>query len=653
MRLGRGLGAIFAAGWLALMPAPSPAADLAKAEIPHAREALKLAQAGKWSAARAQAAKVKSPLFGKIVTWLDLISHDSGDSFEDVAAFLDANPQWPSRHTLARRAEEAMTAATPDEAVLAWFAQRRPLTPDGRSRLAAALYAKGKDAEADALVRESWINDTFGDRQERQFLARHRDRLTPADHWARLDRLLWDDKIEPARRMLPFVSHERRLLAEARITLIQRTGGIDKVIARVPEDLQGDPGLIYDRLRWNRAKGFDMTARQILDPGPPNLGRPEKWYRERAIMARRALQLGHISEAYRLAARHHLKDGAEFAGAEWLAGWIALRFLNEPATGLNHFKAMYNVVSYPVSRARAAYWAGRAAEATGNRDEAEGWYKTAAQYPTVYYGQLAEAKVNPTRGSALPAIVEPSAEERTAFNAHELTRAVRLLKDLDAKREHLRPFLLALDGVDKRPGWRTLTAALADGIGRPDIAVFVARRAVRENNEFLATGYPLVGVPHGSPESPLVHAVVRQESAFDPAAKSAANALGLMQLLPSTASGVAKKLGVKFSKDKLTGDPNFNLKVGRAYLQGLLDDFAGSYVLALASYNAGPNRARAWIREYGDPRDSSIDVVDWVESIPYEETRNYVQRVMEDLQVYRRRLETTEVAMNLERDLKR
>ncbi|MBC8340005.1 MAG: lytic transglycosylase domain-containing protein, partial [Alphaproteobacteria bacterium] len=372
-----------------------------------------------------------------------------------------------------------------------------------------------------------------------------------------------------------------------------------------------------------------------------------------------------ISEAYRLVQKHGLtpsggKVNAAFAEAEWLAGWIALRFLQDAASAEAHFRNMYEAVRYPVSRARGAYWTARAIEAaSGSRNvpAASTWHRLAALHPTTYYGQLSHARLNPVDGMELADKPEPLGQETETFNGQELVHAVRMLADIDAL-EWLRPFIFRLDGMKDAPGWRQLTLELAETSGRPDLALKIAKREGRESWKFTENAFPTLDPPAlpahlgmPPPEKPLVLAVVRQESAFDLSARSHANAQGLMQLMPKTASRVARNLNLSFSKKRLVSDAKYNLTLGQAYLAGLLKDFKGSYVLALAAYNAGPKRVHQWLRQFGDLRKPEVDSIDWVESIPFRETRNYVQRVLENLQVYRFRLADTEIALRLKDDL--
>ena len=621
-----------------------------------AKAAFKAIKAGDWKRARRGAARIKDPVAARLFHWLDLTRDGATAPFTRIAEFLEKNPRWPKRTLLLRRAEEAMTVKMPAQEVLNWFKDRQPDSADGQVRYGAALMATGQEEAGRAALRAAWVGGNFTKRRERSFYKRYRKYLTREDHIERLDRLIWRGRYWPARRMLWKVNADWRALGEARLMLMRRHGNVDRAIARVPAALKDHPGLVYERLRWRRRKGLD-TAAELIDGAPANPAHAEKWWRERSILARRALGKGHISEAYRLVKEHGLEEGPAFAEAEWLAGWIMLRFLNERATAFRHFKAMFKSVTYPISRARGAYWAARAAE-EGNKEKlAKLWYRSAARHATTYYGQLAAARLAPGSTIKLAPEPEPSPEEVDAFAKQELVRVVEILDTL-GERERLRPFILRLSEMRESPAWQKLTADLARAHHRPDLEIAVAKKASRAGRALFMAGYPtlpLPPVPRGKQrlEVSLVLAVVRQESAFRPTAKSSAGARGLMQLLPRTARNVAKDLKIKYARHRLTADPRFNLELGQAYLATLLSSFEGSYVLALAAYNAGPARARRWMRMNGNPRDESVDAIDWIEMIPIEETRNYIQRVMEGVQVYRGRLNAMEVALNLERDLKR
>ena len=645
---------------LALMVAFGAGAAPLSGEDARALQAgLEAIDKGNLSKARNAAGKIKDPTARKILTWARLVKPDPKADFNEISEFMAENPDWPSRKSLQGRAEEAMNSKTPDDVVLAWFAGLKPVSGYGKARLGEALLATGHRLEGRAAILDAWINGNFTKRRERAFYKRHRRLLTAADHRRRLDRLQWQGRYWPARRMLWKVKPDYRALGVARLFLRHRQGNVDEAIAKVSDRLKSDPGLIYERLRWRRRNGKYASAREILYNPPENLVEPVRWWKERVRVARHALVEGLIPEAYRFVRDHGLMDihGAAYAEAEWLAGWIALRFLNDAEGARKHFVNMFNAVKYPISRARGAYWAGRATEALGDSAGADTWHRLAALHPTSYYGQLSIARLRPGAGLDLVPEREPGEEETRAFKAHDLVRAVRMLAGAGAE-DWLRPFILALDELAESPGWRQLTAELARTSGRPDLSVLIAKRAGRESWKYSEAAFPVLTLPpmheragSPAPERPLVLAVVRQESAFSVKAKSRANAQGLMQLLPSTALKVAKRLRLPFSRSRLVTDGVYNLTLGQAYLAELLESFKGSYVLALAAYNAGPARVRRWLRKNGDLRNPDVDSIDWVERIPVRETRNYVQRVLENLQVYRRRLAPTDVALRLESDL--
>ena len=650
----------FVAGACVLLATAQATASpsLSASDLHAGRAAFAAAAKGEWDTARRSAAGIADPVAAKLVFWSDVTRLGGRASFAEITRFIAENPDWPDQAVLRRRAEEAINGALPPTEILAWFQDRHPITTEGRVRLGEAQLATGRSEAGRATIRDAWIRGTFQNDAERAFLATHGARLTGDDHRRRLDRLLWQGRHTEAQRMLGRVDAGTRALAEARIRLRAAAPGVDGALARVPAASRNDPGLIYERVRWRRQKGQDSAARELLRAHPLDHANPELWWTERAVLARRALAEGHVSEAYRTAKDHALSEGASFADAEWLAGWIALRFLDDAKPAFDHFVALFKGVRFPVSRSRGAYWAARAAEADLRADMAEMWYRTAAEYPTTYYGQLAAIRLGSGSRLSLPPDPHPRADEIARFNGHDLVRAVRLLAAFD-RPDLLPPFLLALAEIEESAGWKALAAELAGELGRADTAIAIAKEALRRGHPLIGRGYPAVRVPEvealrpRAAEIPLILAMVRQESAFDPQAVSRAGARGLLQVMPDTARGVASKLNIPYSKTRLTGDPDYNLKIGRAYMTELLDSFNGSYVLALAAYNAGPGRVRQWRLANGDPGGDVIDAVDWIEAIPFAETRNYVQRTLENLQVYRTMLDGTEVAWTLDRDLKR
>ena len=641
------LATLLAIGFAVLLPpAVGKAADarLSEADLATYRLAFTEAADRDWAAARAIAARAREQLPAKVIEWLYLTADESGASFGQISNFIVANPDWPGQHLLAARADETTEFLPPDQAS-AWFRDHPPVSGAGIKKYAETLAATGVEArKLEALVRGAWVTRTFTPDHEKTFYRQFRHLLTKQDHIDRLERLLWNGHAYAAGRMLDKVSPGLRRLAKARIKLRQRARGVDAAIQRVPSALRRHPGLLFERLRWRVKKDRYEDARKILDAAPGDMVRPDLWWRERRILARYSLRQGDITDAYRYASAHGLTSGAKFAEAEWLSGWIALRFLGDAQVAFNHFTRMYEAVTYPISRARGAYWIGRAADALGQDEAARVWHGRAAQFGTTFYGQIAASHVaaNVTAGIADAYAAAPvvTADARARFNGRELVRVTRDLAAIGV-RDQLRPFVMRLMTLARSPEDMALVGALALEVGAPRLAIAVGKRAIRNGLLLPEPGYPTVRLPNMPPaagvETALIYALIRQESAYDPSAISRAGARGLMQLMPATAKMTARQISVPYSRGKLITDPDYNVLIGSSHLADLLREFRGSYVLSLVAYNAGSHRARRWIREFGDPRDMAVDTIDWIEQIPFTETRNYVQRVLENLRMYRHR----------------
>lgn len=581
---------------------------------------------------------------------MDLVRPGGGHDFTEEAAFITANPDWPQQGTLKVRAEASITTVS-DEILRPWFEGHKPVTPLAKLRAADLLVTAGHADEAARAVRNVWINDDFGGSDERSILARYEAIIRPEDHISRLDRLVWEAKADDAQRMFDLVPADWKALAEARIKLNAGVKTPEAALDRVPISLRDDPGLAYERMRWYRKHEMENEAVQILER-TNILGRPEIWWPDRQILVRKLLQ-SDPARAYRVVANHQLKDPSLVTDAEFLAGWLALRFLKEPAKALTHFTRLKSVAKLPLTQARGGYWLGRTYDALGNRDQAVAWYTKASRHFTTYYGQLASAEpgVAPL-GKPAP---EPRAsrEEAAAFHAKDLVRAARLFAAIDEP-DRVRIFVARLTELARTPADHALVADLAEDLGRADLGVSAAKKASYTGVSLLRAGYPTVPTPRNAgAEQPLLLAFTRQESAFDIRAVSSAGALGLMQLLPGTAADMAKATSLPYNQKRLTTDGAYNVALGQAFVDTLLASFNGSYVLSIAAYNAGPGRVRQWLQQFGDPRSPETDIVDWVEQIPFTETRNYVQRVLENLQIYRLRIGNKDLAFSLETDLRR
>ncbi|HEU4826768.1 MAG TPA: transglycosylase SLT domain-containing protein [Dongiaceae bacterium] len=631
--------------------ANAESSGLSSRDIATYKKAFAAVDKDRWKEARRLAETAKDPLPAKVIQWLDLTRPGPGRDFKEMSDFLKANPDWPLRYTLTQQAERAMPEYLQPQDVLKWFGERDPATVEGAIKLSGALIATRQEERAEHVVQSAWINLDFDKDDEQVFLLRFGHLLHAQQHWARLDRLAWDGEREQAQRMLPKVDAGHQALARARLKLADQAKDAQEAVAAVPPELRNDPGLTFERARLMRRQEKYTEAAQILDPPPQGVLRPELMWGELKKACRGSLDEGNISAAYRLAAAHGTDGGETFAEGEFMAGWIALRFLKDAPTAMKHFAALYAGTTSVISQSRGAYWAGRAAEQMGDLAKAHDWYRTAAKGITTFYGQLAAVQLNDGRGLHLAGTPKPTAQEKALFDKRELVRVVRMLTAL-GEGDRTRLFLSKLMELSSRPAEYQLIAALGVEINRKDFAVSVAKEARTRGTEMIDYLYPVIKLPGGKePEPALVLGIIRQESAFEVAAFSNAGAVGLMQLLPGTAKGVAKQAGIKYAKKRLSTDANYNITLGRAYLDELLSRFGGSYVLAAAAYNAGPNRVQDWIDTYGDPRQRTTDMVDWIESIPFDETRNYVMRIIENTQVYRARLNNNAANLRIAQDL--
>lgn len=638
---------------------PARADTLSAAETAEFKSALKEVERGSKKRLEYHAKRLRNPLARKIVSWYVLFQGGFGTDFDAINAFINKNPDWPRGTRLLGRAEEALDYDADPAFVIKWFDGREPITTLGRVKLAGALIRSGDTKNGIPMIKDVWITGNFAKSHEKSFYKKYRKYLTLSDNRKRADRLMWEGKYWPAQRMLYRVDAKYQKLIQARTSLRRRRGNVDYLVRHVPPELKNDPGLIFERLRWRRKKELE-SAYDLLRKLPKGVPNAHHWWDERAILARRLLKKGFISDAYRFTSEHGLstEHAADYADAEFLSGWIALRFLNEPKVAFHHFKQLYDAVRFPVSLARGAYWSARAAEALEKSDLAKTWYETAAKFPTTYYGQLAIAKVAPGKGLKLPPEPSPDEETRLRFDANELVRAVRMLSAA-GEEDRLYSLITHIASLEASLDWQSLTTRLARLSGRPDLAIRVAKNTLKDHGSYVAGGYPTLVPPRlpkrvkaAPPEHPLVLAVVRQESEYDARAISHAGARGLMQLMPATAKSVAKRVGYRYSKAKLTTDPDYNLTLGQSYLAGLIENYDGYLPMAIAAYNAGPHRVKQWVKQNGDPRDADVDAIDWIELIPFTETRNYVQRVLENVQVYRLRLAGPEIALKLEEDLR-
>jgi soluble lytic murein transglycosylase len=622
------------------VPPPVSVEDAAVAAVRTAVSALDI---GDFTGAM-EAVAYRPPIERDVVLWLAIRRQVPELTPQLVTDFAKRNPHWPSASLFRRRAEQAMARMNLSAAdVVAEYGRDVPLSEEGMLALVAALVELGRKEDAAKLLRPFWASDGLGAGSDQLIIARWADLLDKPTHKARYDRLMYDDRIEEAEIVAPFLGKEWSALAAARRAVLRNAGDADKKLALVTGPAKDDPLYAFTLAERLRRDGRDGEAADVLVtvPAASVLPHADAWWVERRIVSRGLVEAGHAGKAYALVAVHRGGNPETVAEAHFHAGWYALRFLKDPGRARPHFQALQAAVTLPISRARAAYWLGRTEAAARNPEEARRHYTVAASDEATFYGQLARVELR-IESLDLPPVPEPTDVDRGAFAANDMAKAATLLVQAGARGEAA-PLITELARQLPSGGQVALLTDWLERLGDHRAALQVGKLAADRNLGTESLAFPLEALPPSGRgrkkvETAMIYAIARQESAFDPAAVSHAGAMGLLQLLPTTAQATAKTLGLPFSRPRLTTDADYNATLGSAHLRELLGDFGGSYILTFAAYNAGPRKAREWVRRFGDPRDPAVDPVDWIELIPYGETRSYVQRVTENMQVYRERL---------------
>lgn len=657
---GAGTADAAAAGLMAEPPLPRPAPAALVPQIDPLASALGAAAGGDWVAAEVAIAAAPDPLAHEILTWVRL--RDGAGRWSDYQTFLAWHPNWPGLATLRRAGERLIPEEASPAEVLGYFGDTAPQTGRGVLRHAAALIATGRPAEAEAEVVRGWRALSLSPGEQAAF----RDgwgAVLEAHHAARLDMLLWQGWTREAEAMLPLVSPDLQALARARIATRRDAEGLQAAIWAVPQSLQADPGLAYERYRYRVTKGRWDEAEAALRAASTSadaLGRPEMWMERRANLARQALARGDVDGAYAIAAGGFGSAGPDYADAEWLAGYIALERMNDPARAAVHFRRFDALVATPVSRGRAGYWLGRALAATGDAAGAAAAWRAGGAFQTSFYGQLAAEEAGLPPDGRLVGRPEPGAAAAWQANPVVGGSVVRAAVLLHAAGQDDRAIQFLRQAAEGAPaGDRSAIAAQARALGLPQAAVRIGKDAAAEGMILPEEYFPLDAIARKSFPVPTEYAlaIARQESEFNPRAVSTSGARGLMQLMPATAAQMATVAGAPFDLARLGQDPAYNARLGTEYLRQMLARYRGSYILATAAYNAGPGRVDSWLVQNGDPRPGAaaggVDPVDWIEAIPFSETRNYVMRVMEALHVYRIRLDGAASPARLSADLTR
>jgi soluble lytic murein transglycosylase len=627
----------------ATVPSQPDPADQLGIDMTGVREAIAFYKNRELAAGDRVAGNAPDSLVRTALEWVALRTNQRETGFKRIIAFLEAHPGWPSAVWLRKRAEESLYTDNPPPArVTEYFAQAKPQTVSGKLALARVLLGEGQKAQAAELVRSAWREGDLTQSQEGSIKKKFSDLLEKADYKYRADRLLYKEDTAGAMRSAQSAGPDVVLLAKARIAVINE-GASDKEMAAVPAALQNDPGYLFSKIQKLRRANKIDEAVQVLLASPRNpalIINGDEWWTERRLLARKMLDKGDAKTAYRICDENSAQRSDVRVEAEFHAGWIALRFLNDPDAAARHFAIAALSAETPISVARVAYWQGRAAEAAGAAKAAEAmhFYRKAATHSATFYGQLARTKLGLSAGQVRSLPVAAEGNQR-----HEAVRTIELLYAIGEK-ELAFPLVTEsaqrLEGADQIAALARIIAQDRDAKVSLSFGKFAGQRGMPLDD----LAYPVYGVPgyqplgNSAPRS-VVYSIARQESAFDTHAHSGAGAKGLMQMLTATARRTASRMGIGFNEARLLNDASFNAQLGAAHLGELLAEQGGSYVLTFAAYNAGGGHVKEWIDAYGDPRDPKVDPVDWVERIPFTETRNYVQRVMENLTVYRARFQ--------------
>ena len=578
----------------------------------------------------------------KIVDWHFLKQNNSSKFFSKTNNFIKENPDWPQKKLFRKKIELFIDNNLSNKEIIRFFEENPPLSTKGAVNYIDALRKEnGMDSVKD-IARKTWIERKFTKRQSKDFYKKYKNILRVQDHIERIEKLTWIGRSYEARRMLPLVSKNKRNLYNAKIILRRRAGNADYAVSLINKELLSDPGIIYERLRWRRKSKLYKTAFELIDPLPNNLKYEKKWWLEISIIVRKLIENKEYQKAYNLIKDFSSKSSDLISESEWYAGWIAYEFLNlDPQIYINHFLNSYENTTHKGEKAKSAYWAGRSYEKINDKELSVLWYTNSSKFVTEFYGQLSFEKIKNNK----PLITNEELYGKNLFIKEDLNfvksdiyKASELIL-ANGTRKNAKVFISSLIYNSKSPGQLQIIAKLSKDFDRLDLAIKAAKYAQKKNIYLYHYAYPqLTNYKniYKDVEKELVYGVIKQESAFDPKAISRVGARGMMQVMPATASKISKQIKLNYSKERLTSDPEYNIKLGSYYLYSLAEEY-DSYILALVGYNAGPRRIKRWVKKFGDPRKKNIDAVSWIEKIPIKETRLYVKIVLSNLQVYRQK----------------
>ena len=609
-----------------------------------AKETIKFIKARKWNSALKSARKVKDSDFRTLITWLHLKTSQNSATFNEYKNFIEQHEKYPRINRIKYLAEKKIYLKNNSPtSIINWFDRHPPLGGIGKIKLAEAYLEQKKLDKVENLIKEGWVTADIPKNDLGYYRAKFKRFLTTDDHIKRADHLAWEKKYWDLKRMLKYLPGDEKALYNARQILMSNSYGVDNAISKVPNHLKSNTGLEYDRLRWRNRRGRLEGSLEILyknsNRTEAQMVRPDKWWEQRKSVSRALIYKKRYKTAYKIASEHALSSGPEFAEAEWLSGWIALTFLKSPEYAISHFENFYNNVGYPISLARGAYWLGITYKNLGDKELSFKYFSEGAKFPMTYYGQLSFNEIKPGENFELFDDSNFSKDYEKEFKKNKLLNHVVLLTELNAS-QLSKDIIKYLANMNIEKGSEVLAAKLATEVERYDFAIQISKQASYEKRFYNKYNYPIINTPKTinnkiMPNQEVVLAIIRQESEFDRRANSWAGARGMMQLMKYTAKVVAKQAKLPYSLSRLTKDPEYNIKLGSYYFNSLMEDYNGVFPFAIAAYNAGPNRVKTWRRVNGDPSKGQLSYVNWIELIRFKETRNYVQRVLENINVYK------------------
>ncbi|RPH03176.1 MAG: lytic transglycosylase domain-containing protein [Alphaproteobacteria bacterium TMED93] len=611
---------------------------LSKSDLKFFKASLKEGDKTKWARSLTSGKKINNKVAKKIIKWRWLTAQDGLTDINTLKQFYLENRNWPKQYKIKEKIESKISIKN-DKVEMLWFQENPPKSGIGKIKLAEMLIKNNFKNEGFWLLNEAWKNNTFSYSEEKYILTKFKNKISKVSHNQRIEELIWNRTWGSARRQLKRVNNDIKLFSTAKITLSRRRGNVDNVVKKVPKKYLSYESLIYERIKWRRRAKLEKSSFELLLSYKGNITKPDRWWKEVNYHSRKQMRYKNYKSSINLLKNFNNNTNTFSYQSSWLIGWLSLTFEKDPKTAYESFTKMFENVRTPISKARSSYWAGKSAEITGDSIAASLWYDRAAAFPSTFYGQLAIKKNG--KKFFIPDLSQNiSDDDIKGFFKNPLIKALIILNQANHKKL-FKVFTRQIIKDLKNTKETILLINFLNQINKTSLAIYTGRKAIYKNIYLPSLNYPL-------PKKTLLEtykkdsyiplnvalAITRQESAFEMGAISRAGARGLMQLMPRTARVTAKKINYKYSRKNLTTSPSYNIKLGTFYFKEMLDKFNGSYVLALASYNAGPNRVKRWLKTYGDPRKNEIDQVTWIELIPISETRNYVQRVLEGIYMY-------------------